>query len=114
MPTLINLRPIQTGDSCYLTDHHNRPGECIITVMMTDGCTSDGDAADALVCEGRTLGVADTAAEYDASDLASVARWCAEQWRIAEADMPAATDRDTQGDDDARYLECHILATWGA
>ena len=112
MPT-IHLKPIQTGDACYLQDHHNRDGECLVTVTMTDGCGTQ-QAAEEQILSGMH---ADDRIPYgerkvDMGDLASVAAWCAEQWQLAQADMPAETDRDTEGDDSERYLECHILATW--
>lgn len=116
MPT-IHLRPIQTGDACYLQDHHNRDGECIITVTMTDSCSTVAQARAALndllamgVLTGRLPRLAVLNPPMD--DIANVVRWCAEQWQLAQADMPAETDRDTEGDDSERYLECHILATW--
>lgn len=108
----INLRPIQTGDACYLTDHHNREGECIITVTMHDGCTSADDAQMAIISE---LADREVTANKPVCwrDLFSVMRWCAAAWVLAQADMPAETDRDTVGGDQSeRYLECHILATW--
>lgn len=108
--TTISLRPIQTGDACYLLDHHNRDGECIITVTMSDDCSSWADAK-WMLCNDDSCTAPGTM-DYDAEDLASVAKWCAAQWQAAQADMPPQTDRDTDGDDDARYLDCHILATW--
>ena len=109
MPT-IHLKPIQTGDACYLQDHHSREGECIITVTMTDGCSTADHAQMAIISELAERPCGDIPVDW--RDLFSVMRWCAEQWQLARADMPAETDRDTGGDDSERYLECHILATW--
>ena len=108
MPT-IHLKPIQTGDACYLQDHHNRDGECLVTVTMTDGCSTAEHAQEALFDAAEAAGLS---VNFDPADLARVVAWCAEQWRLAQADMPAETDRDTEGDESERYLECHILATW--
>lgn len=112
MPKLINLRPIQTGDACYLTDHHSRDGECIITITMMDG-TDTWLQAEKAICEA-ILGEdrIPAGAECSRPDLDSVAQWCADQWQLAQADMPPQVDRDTDGDDSERYLDCHILATW--
>jgi hypothetical protein len=112
MPRTIHLKPVQTGDACYLQDHHNRDGECIITVTMTDGAATKQAAEEQILAE-----LMDSRAPYgergaDMAELASVAAWCAAQWQAAQADMPAEVDRDTEGDDSERYLECHILATW--
>ena len=108
MPKLINLRPIQTGDACYLQNHHNREGECIITVVMNDACYSAEHALFNFADQLTGMGF-DPSADAGGWD---VAKWCAEQWQLAQADMPAETDRDTRGRDEERYLECHILATW--
>lgn len=112
MPT-INLRPIQTGDACYLLDHHNRPGECIITVAMSDGCSTSDAAKEELAYQlYDTIGDVRFA---DVQEYSHVAAWCAREWQLAKDDMPAAADRDNEGGDEAdRYLECHILATWEA
>lgn len=113
MPKLINLRPIQTGDACYLQDHHNREGECVITVVMNGACYSADYAQMAIISElADRAEIASTPVCW--RDLFSVMRWCAEQWQLAQADMPPETDRDTEGQDEDRYLECHILATWEA
>lgn len=115
MPTLINLRPIQTGDACYLTDHHNRPGECIITVTMCDGCSTAEHAKEAVydVADFEVLGSVPSDSMLDDDSLLDVANWCAAQWQLAQVDMPAERDRDNEGGDETeRYLECHILATW--
>lgn len=110
MTGTINLRPIQTGDACYLTDHHNRDGECIVTVTMHDGCTSLDHAQEELFAAAQDAGCGEN---FDPADLARVVLWCANQWILAQADMPAETDRDSEGGDQSeRYLECHILATW--
>ena len=112
MPT-IHLKPIQTGDACYLQDHHNRDGECLITVTMMDGCSTQY-----LACKAVRAALRDSSRvpygkmPMEIGAIARVAAWCAEQWRLAQVDMPAETDRDTEGDDSERYLECHILATW--
>lgn len=105
MTKAIRLRPIQTGEASYLTDHHNRPGEQLLLVTMYDGCHTAEHAEGALYDAAGFAG--HKARDVDAVSLASVARWCADQWRLAQADMPAETD-----DDDSRYLDCHILATW--
>jgi hypothetical protein len=115
MATTINLRPIQTGDACYLTDHHNRPGECIITVTMHDSCRSSSTAlvtlCDAIDNEPRIP--VTRCSVPSMRGAAEAAKWCATEWRLAQADMPAERDRDNEGGDEAeRYLECHILATW--
>lgn len=107
MAKTINLRPIQTGDASYLTDHHNRDGECIITVTMTDGCSTAEHAQEAMFDAPGLPSV-----NFDPADLAHAARWCVAEWQAAQLDMPAQQDRDTDGDDSERYLECHILATW--
>lgn len=111
MAKTINLRPIQTGDASYLTDHHNRDGECIITVTMSDSCSTAEHAQEALFdgADERLPSV-----NFDPADLARVARWCATWWQDAQDDMSAQQDRDTDGDDSERYLECHMLATWEA
>lgn len=111
MTRTIYLKPIATGDACYLQDHHNRDGECLLTVTMMDGHSSVAHVIDSLP---YTLGDACCLQDFDidAADLASVTKWCAEQWQLAQADMPAVEDRDTDGDDSGRYLDCHILATW--
>jgi hypothetical protein len=113
MPTLVNLRPIQTGDACYLTDHHNRDGEAIITVVMHDGITTLDHAQEALFDAAETAGIS---VNFDPADLARVVLWCGNQWVLAQVDMPRAADRDNEaeGDESERYLECHILATWEA
>ena len=111
MPKLINLRPIQTGDACYLQDHHNREGECIITVVMNDACYSMDHAVQA-IAEEANIGRAPRHLFFNNDDMYAAVKWCAEQWQLAQADLPPETDRDTEGQDEERYLECHILATW--
>jgi hypothetical protein len=118
MPT-INLRPIQTGDACYLTDHHNRPGECIITVTMCDAVPDYAGVLAELhhiMTFSTACGLPAPASPRRAAspaDLREVAQWCEAQWQFAQADMPAAADRDDEGGDESeRYLDCHILATW--
>jgi hypothetical protein len=111
MASTISLRPIQTGDACYLTDHHNRDGECIITVVMHDGCNTAYGAYCAMSEE--ISGIGPRPRTIHGGDLVDVANWCLDQWLLAQADMPAETDRDTVGGDQSeRYLECHILASW--
>lgn len=110
MPKLISLRPIQTGDACYLQDHHNRDGECIITVTMHDGCSTVAAAQAAIWDAANAADVG--GAGYLHLDTGAVAEWCAAQWQLVQACRPAATDRDTDGQDEDRYLECHILASW--
>ena len=110
MPTT-HLKPIQTGDACYLQDHHNRDGECLVTVTMSDSCSTAEHAATAI---GEAVYDRLSDSRFAPGALTTVAAWCAEQWQLAQVDMPAETDRDTEGDDSERYLECHILATWEA
>jgi hypothetical protein len=119
MATTINLRPIQTGDACYLTDHHNRPGECIITVTMSDAVPDYVGALAELhhmLTFSTTLGLPAPASPHrcaNPADLREVVNWCDHEWQLAQADMPAAADRDSAGGDESeRYLNCHILATW--
>ena len=110
MPRTIYLRPIQTGDACYLQDRHNRDGERILAITTCDGCATTDHAQEAIFDAAAEL----PSVNFDPADLAHAARWCEAQWLAAQADMPAAEDRDTDGDDSERYLECHILATWEA
>jgi len=108
---MISLKPIQTGDACYLQDHHNRPGECIITVTMTDGCNTPSLARQAIL---DALDESDRVPEsrVDAAVVDALALWSTQMWLNAQGDLPPATDRDTCGEDEDRYLDCHILATW--
>ena len=114
MAQTINLRPLQTGDACYLTDHHNREGECITTVMMHDGAPTAQAAEEAILCallDEERVPYGEHGVEI--ADVVACGKWCAAEWVLAQADMPEETDRDTTGGDQSeRYLECHILATW--
>ena len=106
MAKMINLKPIQTGDACYLLDHHNRDGEALLTVTMYDGCSTMDHAQEVLFEAAHQHGRVPSE-NFATIGLHWVARWCEQEWQLAQADMPAGTD-----DDDAPYLDCHILATW--
>jgi hypothetical protein len=103
---MLSFRPVQTGDSCYLQDHHNRPGECLITVSATDHI-GVGEAVDS-ICEAvRMEDRIPHPADMYADDMQSAGVWVVDSYRAATADAPPASE-----DDEPFYLDCHILVTW--
>jgi hypothetical protein len=109
MPALIKLAPADTDRSGRYAAVPVGAPWVRLAVVMTDGCSTADHAQEALFDAAEAAGLS---VNFDPADLAQVVRWCAAQWQAALADMPAEVDRDTDGDDSERYLECHILATW--
>lgn len=114
MPTLIHLRALHTGGSCDFSEYDRMQGQRVLTVTMFDGCETADNAQEALFDAAAPYGQRVPSSNFDPSDLATVTRWCAAQWDAAQADLPARRDREggTSEDNDRRFLECHILATW--
>lgn len=94
--------------SCYLTDHHNREGELLLSVPV-DRTTRNGEVRRALIDE---LGAADYGLpdgfDYDEAERAINACFAA-----ADGRKTFDSSLDRRGDDDDESCMAHFLITYG-
>ena len=84
---------IDVCDPCYLTDHHNRDGECLVGVRVVRQGRKPERSAEMFLEEihGTDYG---TPAEITDGDLYDAFLECLDGWRMACAEAPAGRSQD--------------------
>lgn len=98
---------IDTCLSCYLTDHHNRPGELLLGASL-DGTTSGLDVMWELIHQLQGLNIDSESFDYDSAKACIKSLFTG----LPEINAPFDASLEMRNDDDEESCQAWFLLTW--